>query len=108
MCAFRLIVLFSLLIFGPVLATNENNTNLSPATTYTLTRIRPPNAAVLCAMQQPIDISCRPLGQTDRRTDGRTPDRCIDPTGAAKGKVPGGHTPPEIGFTRKFLAAPLS
>jgi len=27
-------------------------------------------------------------------------------TGAAKGG--GGHGPPEIGFTRKFLAAPLS
>ena len=56
-------------------------------------RIHSPHAALLCAMQQSIDISCRlgpqqqrvccckpMLGQTDRQTDGRTPDRCTNST----------------------------
>ena len=56
------------------------------------TCIRPPQEALLCAVQQSIDISRWPgaqqqtcssgisaVGQTDGWTDGRTPDRCIDP-----------------------------
>ena len=56
------------------------------------TCIRPPQEALLCAVQQSIDISHWPgaqqqtcssgisaVGQTDGWTDGRTPDRCIDP-----------------------------
>ena len=37
----------------------------------------PPHAALLCAVQQSIDTSS-PYQRTDRRTDGRTPDRCRD------------------------------
>ena len=39
-------------------------------------------ARLLCAVQQSTDIFGRPRhssGQTNRQTDGRTPDRCIDP-----------------------------
>jgi len=62
--------------------------------------MRPPRAALLCAVQQSIDTSCRPdpqqqtcssgvrMGQTDSRTDGRTPDRCIDPAPPRTRSVP--------------------
>ena len=47
------------------------------------TRNRPLHTALLSAVQQSVDICCRPgpqqqTLQTDRRTDGRTDDRCID------------------------------
>jgi len=42
------------------------------------TRIRPAHAALLCAVQQSIDISCRPGPQQQTCSSGQM-DRCTDP-----------------------------